>query len=55
MSATQPQIDKITAAIQPLYSDADFATVQDIVVSLTQTPPVPTPEVDQVEVTKPIA
>lgn len=53
MPATQPQIDKVNAAVLPLYADPDFATVTDINVSLTQTPPVPAPEVDQVDVPKP--
>ena len=49
MPATQTQIDKVNAAVTPLYSDPDFATVTDISVSLTQTPPVPAPEVAVVE------
>ena len=53
MPATQTQIDKVNAAVTPLYSDPDFATVTDISVSLTQTPPVPAPEVDVVDVVKP--
>ena len=53
MSASQSQIDKVNAAVAPLYSDPDFATVSDISVSLTQTPPVPAPEVDVVDVVKP--
>jgi hypothetical protein len=53
MPATQTQIDKVNAANSVLYSDPDFATVTDISVSLTQTPPVPAPEVDVVDVVKP--
>ena len=53
MPATQSQIDKVNAANSVLYSDPDFATVTDISVSLTQTPPVPAPEVDVVDVVKP--
>ena len=53
MPATQTQIDKVNAAVTPLYSDPDFVTVTDISVSLTQTPPVPAPEVDVVDVVKP--
>lgn len=53
MSATQAQIDKVTAAIQPLYDDPDFAGVTDILLELTQTPPAPAPEVDPVDVPKP--
>ena len=53
MPATQTQIDKVNAANLVLYSDPDFATVTDISVSLTQTPPVPAPEVDVVDVVKP--
>jgi hypothetical protein len=53
MSASQSQIDKVNATVAPLYSDPDFATVTDIKVTLTQTPPVPAPEVDEVDVVKP--
>ena len=53
MPATQSQIDKVNAANSVLYSDPDFATVTDISVSLTQTPPVPAPEVDVVDVVQP--
>jgi hypothetical protein len=53
MPASQSQIDKVNAANSVLYSDPDFATVTDISVSLTQTPPVPAPEVDVVDVVKP--
>ena len=53
MPATQSQIDKVNAAISPLYGDPDFTTVTAISVSLTQTPPVPAPEVDVVDVVKP--
>lgn len=50
---TQPQIDKVTAALIPLYQDADFATVTDMNVAVTQLPPEPTPIVDQLDIIKP--
>lgn len=42
---------KIVAALQPLFSDPDFAGVTDMNVAVTSTPVVPAPEVDQVDVT----
>lgn len=42
---------KVIAALQPLYSDPDFTGVTDMNVSVTSTPVVPAPEVDQVDVT----
>ena len=54
MSVTQAQIDKVTAAITPLYSDPDFATVTDMNVAVTQTEPPTEPVVttDQIDVVK---
>ena len=52
MPATQAQIDKVTAAISPLYADPDFSTVTDFNVAVTQTPVAPAPEVDQIDVPK---
>jgi hypothetical protein len=54
MSVTQAQIDKVTAAITPLYSDPDFATVTDMNVAVTQTAPPTEPVVttDQIDVVK---
>lgn len=50
---TQAQIDKVTAALTPLYADPDFAGVTDMNVAVKQTPPVPVESVDQVDVVKP--
>lgn len=50
---TQTQIDKITAAVQPLYADPDFVGVTDLTVQVTQTPPVPVTTTDPVDVVKP--
>ena len=41
---------KIIGALQPLYSDPDFAGVTDMNVAVTSTPVVPAPEVDEVDV-----
>ena len=50
---SQPVIDKITAALTPLYTDADFAGVSDMNVAVTSVPTVPAPVVEQVDVVKP--
>ncbi len=47
---TQPQTDKLTAALMPLATDPDFITVTDIKLSVTQTPPLPTPVTDDLDV-----
>ena len=48
---TQAQTEKVTAALTPLYSDPDFATVTgDFIVSLTQITAAPAPETDQIDV-----
>ncbi len=51
---TQSQIDKITAALAPLYADADFAGVTDMNVAVTQVPAAPAPVTENVDVPKPI-
>lgn len=53
MPASQVQIDKIIAALTPLFSDSDFVIVTDMNVAVTQTPPILAVEVDQVDVIKP--
>lgn len=50
---SQSQVDKVIAALAPLYADPDFSTVTDMNVAVTQTPPVPVTEVDQVDIVKP--
>ena len=50
---SQPQIDKVTAALTPLYADPDFATVSDMNVAVTQLPPEPAPVTDQLDVVQP--
>ena len=47
---TQPQTDKLNAALAPLVSDPDFATVTDISLSVTQTPSLPAPVTDVLDV-----
>lgn len=49
---TQNQIDKVTAAISPLYSDPDFTGVTDLTVQVTQTPPAPVTTTDPIDVIK---
>lgn len=51
---TQVIIDKITAALSPLYTDPDFAEVTDMNVAVSsQVVPPPAPTVDQIDVVKP--
>lgn len=49
---TDSQNAKLVSVLQPLYADPDFVGVTDLSVSVTQIPPVPAPEVDQVDIPK---
>ena len=50
---TQEQIDKVNAAIAPLYSDPAFSTVQgDFVVKFTQIPPAPVATDESIDIVR---
>lgn len=50
---TQLQSEKITAALSPLYADADFSGVTDMNVAVTQTPAAPASVTENIDVPKP--
>lgn len=50
---TDSQIQKVTATVSALYSDPEFDGVTSMKVEVSQTPPPPTPVVDEVDVPRP--
>ena len=47
---TQPQTDKLNAAIAPLVNDPDFMTVTDVKLTVSQMPPSPVLVTDDLDV-----